>query len=150
MQFSDRINSEWFADFIKSNIEGLAFRKDYHIGWSVQYYPVGKTVEQPTLFKPFIMAGHCFDYSQFSEIGGSNISVDKGWSSAVQAGIGTHLNLSSRFDISLEAQYMIHLGKDIHADIHGDEIEFEVGDHSSLEGHLLITLSVNYKIADLW
>jgi hypothetical protein len=41
-------------------------------------------------------------------------------SSAVQAGAGLHLNLSERLDLSFTTQYMMHLGKDIHAHVHED------------------------------
>src|SRR4051812_370476 len=33
----DRLNSEWFADFIPSHTL-LTNRQDYHIGWSLMYY----------------------------------------------------------------------------------------------------------------
>ena len=37
----------------------------------------------------------------------ASITKDR-WGSAVQAGLGIHFNLTSRFDISLMSQYMIH------------------------------------------
>ena len=65
-------------------------------------------------------------------------------------GIGNHFNLTDRFDLTLTAQYMAHLGKDIHAHVEENKVVFEDHDGSSLEGHLLFTLSANYKFADLW
>ena len=52
---------------------------------------------------------------------------------------------------------MIHLGNDIHTEIyeHNGHKEIHIEQHDaneslSLEGHLLFTISLNYKIADLW
>ena len=71
-------------------------------------------------------------------------------SSAVQAGAGVHFNLSPRLDLSFVTQYMLHLGNEIHAEVHGNQLEFHEEDGTSFEGHLLFHLSINYKIADLW
>lgn len=82
-----------------------------------------------------------------------NESRDR-WGSAVQAGIGTHLFFSERFDITLSSLYMIHLTDEIDAHSHvvnGETVvEFGKHSHSGLEGHLLTTLSINYKIGQLW
>ena len=39
VQFTDKMNSEWFADYITSAIGDYAVRNDYHIGWSLMLYP---------------------------------------------------------------------------------------------------------------
>ena len=76
------------------------------------------------------------------------------FSSAVQSGIGAHYNLADNVDVSLTAQYMLHLGNDIHATVFTNaadmkDVLIEKGD-LRLEGHLLINLSLNIYIADLW
>lgn len=146
LQLADRINTDWFFDYLSSDIGSLANRTDYHIGWSVLFYPYLK--EKQTI-KPYILAGHCFDYSYMAEnINKSNFS--ERWSSAIQAGIGSHLQLSPRMDLSLTTQYMIHLGNHIHPMTTFNSVSFIEEKGASLEGHLLITVGVNYKIADLW
>ena len=70
--------------------------------------------------------------------------------SAVQAGAGVHFNLSPRLDLSFVTQYMLHLGNEIHTEVHEGQLEFYEEEGSSFEGHLLFHLSINYKIADLW
>ena len=60
VQLSNRINTEWFADFINEDIDGLATRNDYHIGWSVMIYPFNTQ----TKVVPYLLAGHCFDYTK--------------------------------------------------------------------------------------
>ncbi|MDT8411915.1 MAG: hypothetical protein RQ875_05605 [Vicingaceae bacterium] len=156
IRISNRINTEWFADFITEDIDGLAYRNDRHIGWSVMFYPLntqGKLV-------PYILAGHCFDYTKVSPVKTTeNIAVynaQSRLSSATQLGIGTHLNITNNFDVSFGAQYMIHLGNDIHTDIHEHDgikelhIEKENHNNPTLEGHLLFTISVNFKLGNLW
>ena len=152
LQLAERINTDWFLDYLRSNIGNVGNRTDYHIGWSVMYYPYLKKVKnivKPTLFKPFIVAGHCFDYSRFVENYNAN-NFQKRWSSAVQAGIGSHIELTERLDLTIMTQYMIHLGNHIHASANGNALQLSNEHGASLEGHLLTTLSFNYKILDLW
>jgi opacity protein-like surface antigen len=146
------VNTEWFADYIKSNMEDLGNRIDGHIGWSVMFLPFepGKKIE------PYILAGHCFDYTKVSIYESALYAADSKsrWSSAVQTGIGANFNFSERINFALSAQYMLHLGKDIHTHIHMEEnvrvLHFKDHDHSAFEGHIFLTLSMNIKIADLW
>jgi hypothetical protein len=46
---------------------------------------------------------------------------------------------------------MIHLTKELEVEIHEDgDIHIDDHSHSSLEGHLLTTISLNYKLFKLW
>jgi hypothetical protein len=146
IQLSDRVNTEWFADFIKSSTQDLG-RTDYHIGWSVMYYLLNPA--KTKIVQPYIEAGHCFDYTQL-RITSTNLSRDR-WSSAMQMGIGVHFYITTRFDVTLKSQYMLHLGGHLHAhkDINGI---YEISQHEGFqaEGHLLNTISLNYKIGRIW
>ena len=146
VQFADRVNSDWFFDYITSDIGDYASRTDYHIGWSVLYYFTDNP--QPRL-KPYILAGHCFDYTKITDNHDATNFTER-WSSAVHAGAGVHLNLTDRLDISFVGQYMVHLGNEIDAHMHDGHLEFGEHSGSSLEGHMLFHVGINYKIADLW
>lgn len=150
------VNTGWFADLITTNIGDLGKRTTGHIGWSVMFYPFDTYGSK---FEPYLIGGHCFDYTKvekFSTIYNDNTDeVAERWSSAVQMGLGTHWNVAERLDFSLNAQYMMHLGTEIHAEIedhHGlEELHIHESTESlGLEGHLLVSLSVNVLIADLW
>jgi hypothetical protein len=152
---SNRINTEWFADFLSEDIGGLGKRNDYHIGWSVMFYPFDPVNKKVT---PYLLAGHCFDYTKITPTGlNINESGTSRLSSATQMGIGTQFYITEQFNLSVSSQYMIHLGQDVHTEVH-NENGYEVlhidkgnhGEHVSLEGHILFTISLNYKIADLW
>lgn len=146
LQLSNRLNTEWFADFMRGNINQLANRTDYHVGWSVMYYFTDK-IAPPV--KPYIVAGHCFDKTKLVDNSDRNNQVTKN-SSAIQAGAGVHFNITERFDITFTAQYMFHLGQDVHAHIENDMVMLHKKKGTGIEGHLLLNLGINYKIADLW
>lgn len=158
LKFGNRLNSDWFLDYITTDIGGLAKRTDYHIGWSVLYYPLNNDIKKGKL-TPYILAGHCFDWTEVrkNNFGFSTTSLNEArrFSSAVQSGLGAHYDLADNFDISLTAQYMIHLGNDIESTVFDNEITgkkdvlIEEGD-LGLEGHLLINLSLNVYVAKLW
>lgn len=149
LQLIDRVNTEWYADIIPTNIANRAHRMDYHVGWSVMAYllsPKGFTRK----FTPFVEAGHCFDMT-YLKINGENTQKANRFSSAVQMGVGTHYNITPKFDITLKAQYMVHLGKEIHTHEEEDgSLAIEEHKNAGFEGHMLFTISFNYKIVKLW
>lgn len=151
IQLTDRINTEWFADYISVGTDDI--RSNYaHIGWSVMFYPL-KGEAYPKRIQPYISAGHCFDYNKKISVRNPENFQDR-WGSAVQAGIGTHINITERFDISISSLYMIHLTPQIESNVQlvngVQTIEFSDHSISGLEGHLLTTISLNYKIGQLW
>ncbi|MCF8256847.1 MAG: hypothetical protein K9J06_04810 [Flavobacteriales bacterium] len=148
LQFHEKVNTEWFADWMNTDLSGVGHRQDAHIGWSVMYYPLKQTGFKQ-LMKPYIVMGHCFDYTKVAENRNEANSMER-WSAAIQAGIGNHFNLTEHFDITLKAQYMFHLGDHVEAHVNNDVFEIHEYGGFSLEGHLLFTVSLNYKIADLW
>lgn len=148
VQLSSRVNTDWFADYIVVNEDGLVRSEYYHIGWSVLFYPF-ENLQFPRLLQPYILAGHCFDYNKKTVLRQPGNSKDR-WGSAVQAGVGTHFNLSQRFDVSFTCQYMIHLTAELEAEEDATGISIVSNKGSALEGHLLSTLSINYKLCRLW
>ncbi|MGZ3861788.1 MAG: hypothetical protein ACXVPN_00110 [Bacteroidia bacterium] len=149
IQATNRVNTAWFFDYITSGVGDYANRTDYHIGWSVMYYLVPSNAEKAPKIQPYILAGHCFDYSNFKDNTDNNNFAER-WSSAAQAGIGTHFNLTNRFDLNVQGQYMIHLGNDIDAEKENGVVVFKQDPGVNLQGHILFTIGVNYKLADLW
>ncbi|MCW5907662.1 MAG: hypothetical protein KIS94_07385 [Chitinophagales bacterium] len=150
VQVVDRVNTEWYADVIPANIKNKAHRMDYHIGWSVMYYVIDPKGFNRKL-TPYIVAGHCFDWTTIKLNGTETPQSKTRFSSAVQAGMGCHYNVTPRFDITLTTQYMFHLGKELHAheDVNG-KMFIEEHKHAGWEGHLLISIGVNYKISQIW
>lgn len=149
IQFSNQVNTDWFADFISINTDNRVKSDYYHIGWSVLFYPFSNKAFNSKV-TPYFLAGHCFDYNRKLEIQNTNNMKDR-WGSAVQGGIGAHFNITKRFDVSLMTQYMIHFTEEIEFSYVNDAVVFESHHHeNALEGHLLTTLSLNYKIGKLW
>ncbi|HMD00543.1 MAG TPA: hypothetical protein VKH37_10330, partial [Ferruginibacter sp.] len=101
------------------------------------------------LFQPYLLVGHCFDYSKVAEQGNASNSASR-WSMAAQGGLGTHINITSRFDLSLATQYMLHFGKEINVNNEDSKILIEREKYSTPDGHLLVSVSANYKLFHLW
>lgn len=145
-QFTDKLNTEWYADYITSK-DAYTFRNDYHIGWSLMFYPKNNYSFE-RLLQPYLIAGHCFDYSKVSEQNNPSNYADR-LSMAVQAGAGMHVNITPQFDCSLTSQHMLHLGKEIETTAEKGAVLIQKKPFSHLDGHLLFALSFNYKIARL-
>jgi hypothetical protein len=147
IRLSERVNTEWYADFIKSKVDNQLARLDAHIGWSVMYYWL--STERTKIFQPFFEAGHCFDFTKLTNA----ITNDnkQRLNSAMQMGIGLHFNITERLDFTYKSQYMLHLGGHIHAEKNSTGI-YEISEHIGFqaEGHWLNTVSVNYKIIRIW
>lgn len=155
LQLLDKLSTEWFADWITLDLKGAGTRNNAHIGWSVLFYP-----KKWNRFVPYLIAGHCFDYAEVTPI--STRFIDRSaeqinrWSSAVQAGVGAHGFITDRFNVTLAAQYMLHLGDHLDYELIDTQNGYYLNtqgvqsEEESFEGHLLITLSLNYRIADLW
>jgi len=144
IRINDKINTDWFGDYISINVLNKVRSEYFHIGWSVLYYPF-KQAQYPRLLQPYILAGHCFDYNKKTEMADPTNSKSR-WGSAVQAGLGTHFNLTSKFDISLTCQYMIHLTNELDEEIAGNKVTILEQGGNILQGHLLTTVSFNYKL----
>lgn len=142
----ESLNTEWFADYITNDVQSLGLRQDAHIGWSVMFYPFSQPYT-PQRFTPYLLAGHCFDYTRIARY--SDNGGEERLSSAVQAGLGTHYHLNERFNLSVSAQYMLHLGNDLHTSVNGGTLTVTKADHA-FEGHLLLTFSLNYRVGNLW
>jgi len=153
IQLGPRINSEWYYDHISTDIGGLGSRTDEHIGWSVMFYTFGQHLEKGK-FSPYVEAGNCFDYTEVKSSYNGGSMVSRG-SAAVHLGMGTHYNLSEKADITFKAQYMIHLGTAINETITTDEVTGAKNlvitkGNTGLNGHLLMTCSVNFYLGRLW
>ena len=149
LQFLDRLNTEWFGDYITSALYNKVHRVDAHIGWNVMFYlinPRGFTRK----FTPFIAAGHCFDYTGL-KLNGENQQLHSKWTAAVQVSAGCHYNITPRFDISLSTLYVLHLGKDLDPSLNPDgTVTISDSKEAGWEGHFMVILSAHYKIAQLW
>lgn len=151
-----KLNTEWFADYINTDLDGLGKRVDGHIGWSVMFYPFEGLLQSK--FNPYIIAGHCFDLTKVTPYNSiTDLRTDeamKRGSSATQMGLGLHYNISDKFNITLTSQYMIHLGGNVHTEImevnNVKELHIKKTTGFSMEGHLLTTLSLNVRLGDLW
>jgi len=152
IRVSKHLNTDWYSDYINTNIQSLGFRRDAHIGWSVVFY-----LNQDPLVKgtvtPYIVAGQCFDYTKvYSDY--TNTSMERWSAAAAQGGFGMTYNITKYLDFSAVAQYMLHLGTNVISQVEQTEqgqqyLSITNPGGASLNGHLLITFSVNYMLGKL-
>lgn len=139
----------------RDSIGDLGKREDCYIGWSVMFYPFKF---KQKWFQPYLLAGHYFDYTKvtpYSSDSQDNYHQIQGRpSGSAQIGLGAHFHPGNRFDIGSSGHYTGHLGKEIHADIVHNltvrELHVETHKGNILEGHFLVTVDINVRIADLW
>lgn len=159
-RMSDKFSTEWFADWITTNIGGLGQRYDAHIGESMIIYP-GRKIGVRNKFTPYILGGFCGDYTKLT----SNLHFDDNalsyikksnerWSFATQLGLGTHYNITDKFDLSISTQYILHFGKDLDAEVktngNGERyVWMPDNPKNALEGHTFLTISANFVIFDI-
>ncbi|MCC7302835.1 MAG: hypothetical protein IT233_09345 [Bacteroidia bacterium] len=159
-RISRTLNTEWFFDWITTDIAGLGQRVDAHIGESMVIYP-GKQIKQAGRFTPYVLGGFCGDYAKITtnlyfddEQGDYMKKTRDRWSFATQLGMGTHYNFTDRVDISLTGQYVLHFGGDIHTYVgensYGAEyLAMKEEKGHALEGHFFLTVSANFVVTDL-
>jgi len=148
VRLGNKLNSEWYFDYITSKKGSLTYRNDYHIGWSLLFY-IGDNYYDDRLLQPYFILGHCFDKSVVTAQADKNNTAGR-LSMATQGGLGTHININPRFDCSLSGQYMMHFGKDIEVMEGEDGLVIQKANFSNADGHLLFTISFNYKLLHLW
>lgn len=146
IQLSRRINTEWFFDYVTSKNEPTVMN-EYHVGWSLMYY-LKKDNDYSNLLQPYIMAGHCFDNINVFEIN-NKANKQSAVNMATTAGLGMHINITRRFDCSISGQYMLDFGKEIIKKTEGDALTLTKSGHTTVDGHPLITISINYKISKM-
>ncbi len=152
--FAHRVNSEWFADYMNSSAGNNGYRKDTHIGWSVQF-AVNKGGYQTRKPIPFVEAGQCFDWTKVGFIPIVNTEAPAElpyvtnpiFSVATQAGAGVSWFPISRLELTAEAQYMVHLTKDVHLEFdNNNAYRINQTKGANFQGHILGTISVSWYL----
>lgn len=152
--FAHRVNSEWFLDYMNSSAGNNGYRKDTHIGWSVQF-AVNKGGYQTRLPVPFVEAGQCFDWTKVGFIPIINYEAPAElpyvtnpiFSIATQAGAGVSWFPISRLELTAEGQYMVHLTKDVHLEYkYNNAYRINQSKGANFQGHILGTLSVSWYL----
>ena len=148
LAFSPRVNTEFFLDLIDSKGEFNSYRKDYHIGWAVQFALPKDGFGSHTLV-PYLMAGQCFDLTRVGIRGGTETPLI--FSAAVQGGIGLSSFVHPAIELNLQTQYMMHMTQHVHLNFDENGVATtEVAKGASAAGHLLGTFSFTVYFLRLW
>ena len=148
LAFSPRVNTDFFADVIDSKGENNSFRKDYHIGWGVQFALPGQGFGSHKVV-PYLMAGQCFDLTKVGVAFQTQSPLV--FSAAIQGGAGISSFVHKNVELNLQAQYMMHMTQHVHLNF--DELgaaTYDIDKGASAEGHFLTTFSVTFYFLSLW
>lgn len=147
LSLGKRVNTQWFFDYINSRKGEDIYRKDYHIGWSVQFALL-KNGFRGHKVVPYLAAGHCFDWTKVGIVEQEESPFV--FTSAVQAGAGLSYFAHPNIELVLQSQFMMHLGRDVHAHDEGDGHYHINIERAGVEGHLLSTVAFNFYFLQLW
>ncbi len=142
---TSHINTEWYFEYFHGGFTGQAVRTDGHIGGLVLLYPQRRLQR----VAPFLALGPNADYIKLRDRLNKQNFVSR-WSIAAQSGIGMHINLTRRTDMTISTLYMLHFGTELHLPPDDAGIITIPASGKSLDGHFVLNLSFNYKMADLW
>jgi len=148
LSVSPRVNTEWFVDLIQSQGNGDIIRRDYHIGWAVQF-ALPKDGFGSHKFVPYLIGGQCFDLTKVGFRGQYESPLV--FSAAAQAGLGVSHFMTPALELNLQSHYMVHLGKHVHANLDGNGIgHVDIDRGTELAGHWLTTFSFTVYFLRLW
>jgi hypothetical protein len=148
LSFGPRVNTDFFVDLIDSKGEHNSFRKDYHIGWGVQF-ALPKSGFGSHRFVPYVIAGQCFDLTRVGVVTQTQSPLI--FSVAIQGGTGVSSFVHRSVELNLQLQYMMHMTQHVHLQF--DEAglaTYEVEKGATTEGHLLLTFSMTFYLLQLW
>lgn len=139
------INTEWYIESFHGAYGDLAVRTDTHIGGLLLLYPQKKLQR----VAPFLLVGPNADFIKIRDEMNKN-NFQNRWSIGAQAGIGFHINMTKRTDMTISTQYMLHFGETLALQPDDGNAIYLPHDGSGLDGHFLFNVSFNFKMADLW
>lgn len=149
LQLHNRINTEWALHYMQADFGEQAFRKDIFISANALFYPFPGNEDFEESWRPFISLGGSMNYGALEANANPSNQVDR-WNPAIALGLGTHLNLTPKFDLSFSTQYMLEFGEELSWQNNNGRLLLLSQPSEKVEQRFLFSLSLNYKIADLW
>ena len=142
---SKHVNTEWYFEFFNGGYTDYAVRTDGHIGGLVLFY----SQHRPQRVNPFLAIGPNASYIKIRDRTDKE-NFESRWSLAAQAGIGIHINITRRSDITISTTYMIDFGQPMQLVVNDSPVVTIPKSGSGPDGQFLFTVSMNFKMADLW
>lgn len=144
IQLGKHYNTEFYGEYLRGKCGDSAVRSNAHIGGSFMLYPQNKLRR----VQPFLFAGPDADFEKLHQQTDATNAASR-WNLAAHGGLGMHINVTWRSDITLSAGYMLHFGQKIETLSVSDQPTF-VTTGSGVDGQLMLTISMNFKMVDLW
>ncbi|MBP9882271.1 MAG: hypothetical protein KBF32_02630 [Chitinophagales bacterium] len=144
IQLGKHYNTEFYGEYLNGRYGDSAVRNNAHIGASFMLYTQNKLRR----VQPFFFAGPDADYEKIHQTTDVT-NVASRWNFAAHGGLGMHINVSWRSDITISTAYMLHFGPKIET-ISTNDQQLYVADGKGVDGQLMVTVSMNFKMLDLW
>ncbi|MBX7110168.1 MAG: hypothetical protein K1X61_16070 [Chitinophagales bacterium] len=144
VQLGYHYNTEFYGEYLKGRYGDNAIKGNAHIGGSF----ILCTQHKLRRVQPIFFAGPDADFEQVHETIDKSNAASR-WNFAAHAGMGMHINVSWRSDITVSTSYMMHFGPKIETISSGDQTTYTTG-ANGVDGQFMITISMNYKMLDLW
>lgn len=144
VQLAPHYNTEYYGEFLKGRYGDSAIKSNAHIGASFMLC----TQRKLQRVQPFFFAGPDADYEKIHQTTDATNAASR-WNFAAHAGLGMHLNVTWRSDITISTAYMWHFGPKIETVSSGDQSVY-VANGSGVDGQFMLTISMNFKMLDLW
>ncbi len=140
-----KLNLEGFIGLQQGIYNEAAFRRDVLVELAAMYYPQRRLQR----VAPFLLLGG--GVNSVALVDRSNLRRRVGSQSpGLQLGMGFHVHLTWRSDLTLAATYRTYYTTRI-ALISAETVQATLPPaNRRTDGRLYVTLSMNYKIADLW
>ncbi len=142
---TSHINTEWYFEYFHGGFTKNGVRTDGHIGALMLLYPQRRMQR----VAPFLAIGPNADYVKLRERVNKNNFANR-WSLAAQSGIGMHINLTRRTDMTISTLYMLHFGSALVLPLEDSSVIELPQSGSGMDGHFIVNVSFNYRITYLW
>lgn len=144
IQLGKHYNTEFFGEYLNGRYGDSSVRNNAHIGASFMLYTQNKLRR----VQPFFFAGPAADYEKIHQTTNAANTASR-WNFAAHGGLGMHINVSWRSDVTISTAYMLRFGPKIESISTNDQQLFVAGGNG-VDGQLLVTVSMNFKMLDLW
>lgn len=144
LQLGYHYNTEFYGEYLKGRYGDNAIKGNAHIGGSF----ILCTQHKLRRVQPIFFAGPDADYEKIHQTTDESNAASR-WNFAAHAGIGMHINVSWRSDITVSTAYMMRFGPKIETVSSGDEPLYTTGGNG-VDGQVMLTVSMNFKMLDLW
>lgn len=144
IQLDKHFNTEYYGEFLKGRYGNDGIKNNAHLGASL----ILCTQRKLRRVQPVFFAGPVADFEKIHQASDTGNAASR-WNVAANAGMAMQINISWRSDVTISTSYHFRFGPKIETISSGEQPVYVAG-ASGVDGQFMITVSMNYKMLDLW